>query len=116
MSKNIIEKKIGTLIKNLIKTNGLSQKSFGKSLKVTQGMVGQWIREDRPISVEIALQIESLYDVDAGIISDDVRKSRLKFTHPSHIHNVAYTFSSQKIEPAVGYVEIQISSDKAGLT
>lgn len=66
----------GDVIRKLISEKGLNQTSFGKSINVSQGMVGQWLRGERPVSVDKAIEIEEKFCIDAGLLNDSVKKSR----------------------------------------
>ena len=66
----------GDVIRKLINEKGLNQTSFGKSINVSQGMVGQWLRGERPVSVDKAIEIELKFCIDAGLLNDSVKKSR----------------------------------------
>jgi DNA-binding transcriptional regulator YdaS (Cro superfamily) len=46
------------LIKQYIETNSMNQWKFAELAEVQQGMVSQWIRDERPVSPKAALAIE----------------------------------------------------------
>jgi len=54
----------------------ITQSDFGKKVDVTQSLVGQWLRNERPISVEKALSIESIFKIDASYLCNDVKLVR----------------------------------------
>ena len=68
--------KTGDVIRQLIEDKNLNQTTFGKTINVSQGMVGQWLRGERPVSVDKAIEIESIHGADASELNSDVKKSR----------------------------------------
>lgn len=64
-------------IREYIDQNNLSQTAFGKRIGVTQSMVGQWIRGERPVSVKCALAIEKEFEIDASQLSQVVKSLRI---------------------------------------
>lgn len=63
-------------LRNFIGEKGLSQTEFGKKIGVSQSMVGQWLREERPISIKSALEMERVYKLDAAVLSRVVKTLR----------------------------------------
>jgi plasmid maintenance system antidote protein VapI len=63
-------------LQNYLKSKGITQAEFGKSLDVRQEMVNQWLTSRRPISPEKALLIEKLYGLDAEILCPRLRRLR----------------------------------------
>lgn len=45
-------------IKSYIKKHSLSQAAFGKQVGVSQGMVWQWLNQQRPIGAKVAKRID----------------------------------------------------------
>ncbi len=74
------ENKVSEEIKKLIAEKNLNQTKLAKSLDITQSMVGQWIRGERPISVSVSIAIEKIYGTDASILNNDVKMSRESMT------------------------------------
>ena len=53
------------LLADYLKRNNVSQNQFAKPLGVQPCNVSQWVKGDRPISIEKALLIEKIYGLDA---------------------------------------------------
>lgn len=63
-------------LQNYLKSKGITQAEFGKSLGVRQEMVNQWLTGRRPISPEKAVLIEELYGLEAEILCLRLRRLR----------------------------------------
>ena len=63
-------------IKNFLIDNNMTQADFAKGIGVTQGLVGQWAVEIRPVSVEKALLIEDVFGIDAETLNKKVQLVR----------------------------------------
>ena len=60
------------LLQKFFEENKITQSDFGKKIDVTQGLVGQWLRGERPVSVVKSLAIEAVFNIDAAKLSNDV--------------------------------------------
>lgn len=63
-------------LKNFLATEKITQTAFANAIGVTQGLIGQWLRGERTISVPKAVEIERIYHLDAALLSDDVKLAR----------------------------------------
>lgn len=66
----------GIYLKEFIISNNISQAEFSRKIGVSQGMIGQWLRGDRPISVAKSLDIETTFKIDAAKLCHDVKLVR----------------------------------------
>ena len=69
-----------TELKNIMVTKKITQTELGQSVGVSQALVGQWVRGERPISVQKAVELEQIFDVDAALLNDDVKLARESMT------------------------------------
>ena len=66
----------GIFLKEFIETNNVTQAEMSRKIGVSQGLVGQWLRGDRPISVAKSLEIETIFKIDAAKLCRDVKLVR----------------------------------------
>ncbi len=61
-----------TELRTLINETKVTQTDVAKKTGVSLGLVGQWLRGERPISVAKSLDIEAAFKIDAAKLSNDV--------------------------------------------
>jgi transcriptional regulator with XRE-family HTH domain len=61
-----------TELRALINKTNVTQTDVAKKTGVSLGLVGQWLRGERPISVAKSLDIEAAFKIDAAKLSNDV--------------------------------------------
>jgi len=66
----------GIFLKSFIEENNVSQTEIAKKIGVSPGMIGQWLRGERPISVAKSLDIETNFKIDAAKLCNDVKLVR----------------------------------------
>ena len=59
-------------LRALINETNVTQTELAKKVGVSLGLVGQWLRGERPISVTKSLDIEAAFKIDAAKLSNDV--------------------------------------------
>ena len=59
-------------LRALINETNVTQTDVAKKTGVSLGLVGQWLRGERPISVANSLDIEAAFKIDAAKLSNDV--------------------------------------------
>jgi transcriptional regulator with XRE-family HTH domain len=64
------------LLKIFFSKNNITQTEFARKIGVSQGLIGQWLRNDRPISVAKSLEIETIFKIDASSLCNDVKLVR----------------------------------------
>lgn len=69
------ENKISPL-EDFFRKNNITQTEFARKIGVSQGLIGQWLRNDRPISVAKSLEIETVFNIDAAKLCKDVKLVR----------------------------------------
>ena len=63
-------------LKDFFNENKITQTEFARTIGVSQGLIGQWLRNDRPISVAKSLEIETIFRIDAAKLCHDVKLVR----------------------------------------
>ena len=72
----MIEKSTAIFLRKFIHDNHITQTAFAAKIGVSQGLIGQWLRGERPISVAKSLDIERTFRIDAGLLNHDVQLVR----------------------------------------
>jgi transcriptional regulator with XRE-family HTH domain len=68
----IIENSTANFLREFIHNHRITQTEFARKIGVSQGLIGQWLRGERPISVAKSLDIERTFKIDAGLLNNDV--------------------------------------------
>ncbi|MDD5215348.1 MAG: helix-turn-helix transcriptional regulator [Methylococcales bacterium] len=71
-----IEENKSNPLKDFFSHTNITQTEFAKTIGVSQGLIGQWLRNDRPISVAKSLEIETAFKIDAAQLCNDVKLVR----------------------------------------
>jgi transcriptional regulator with XRE-family HTH domain len=72
----IVENSNANFLREFIHNHGITQTEFARKIGVSQGLIGQWLRGERPISVAKSLDIERTFKIDAALLNNDVQLVR----------------------------------------